>query len=92
MPEPRGSTVLMYHSRLTKPKVSEVNDWFINTEVSTPTVEVYYADIDDCFMKAVPLIKGYKIKYFYGELAWADSQRYAYDIHTQYIHTRSSIW
>jgi hypothetical protein len=82
----------MYKSRLTKPKVSEVTDWFINTEVSSPSVEVYYADIDDFFMKAVPLIKGYKTKYFYGETAWSDSRRYADDIHTKYIHTRSPIW
>ena len=75
------------HSRLTKPKVSEVKNWLFNKETSSPVVEVYYADIDDAFMKAVPLIKGYKIKYFYGENAWSDSHRYAGDIYNKHIYS-----
>ena len=75
------------HSRLVKPKVSEVKNWLFNKETSSPVVEVYYADIDDAFMKAVPLIKGYKIKYFYGENAWSDSHRYARDIYNKHIYS-----
>ena len=77
------------HSRLTKPKVSEVKNWLFNKETSSPIVEVYYADIDDAFMKAVPLIKGYKIKYFYGENAWSDSRRYAGDIYNKHIYSNN---
>ena len=77
------------HSRLVKPKVSEVKNWFFNEETSSPVVEVYYADIDDAFMKAVPLVKGYRTKYFYGENAWSDSKRYAGDIYNNYIYKGS---
>lgn len=76
----------MYHSKLTKPKVSDVNHWELNTEISNQYAKAYYADIDDFFMKVVPVLKqnrsnGFKIKYFYGETAWQDSQRYAHDIY-----------
>lgn len=71
------------HSRLTKPKVSEVNKWIIMEDDSNKYVNVYYADIDDAFIKATPVIKGYKVKYFYGENAWSDSRRYAGDIYSK---------
>ena len=51
----------MYNSRLAKPKVSEVNEWILNEELSNPSVNVYYADIDAFFFRAVG--KGVKIKY-----------------------------
>ena len=75
------------HSGLTKPKVSEVKAWIYASDLGNKIVEVYYADIDDAFIKAVPLIKGYKIKYFYGENAWSDSRRYAGDIYNKHIYS-----
>jgi hypothetical protein len=69
------------HSRLTKPKVSEVTEWILMLDNSNPVVKVYYANIDDAFIKVAPIKLGYKVKYFYGENAWADSRRYANDIY-----------
>lgn len=69
----------MYNSRLAKPKVSEVNEWILNEDLSNPSVNVYYADIDAFFFRAVG--KGIKTKYFYGETAWQDARRYADDNH-----------
>jgi len=37
-------------------------------------------------MKAIPLVKGYRTKYFYGETAWSDSQMYARDIYTAVVY------
>lgn len=75
----------MYHSNLTKPKVSDVKMWEQHTELSNRFVDVYYADIDHFFFKVVPIKQirqaGHKLKYFYGETAWQDSQRYAHDIY-----------
>jgi len=85
MPESCGGTVLM-HSRLTKPKVSEVKQWFLMEDASNSIVRVYFADIDDAFIKAVPRRKGYRTKYFYGENAWSDSRRYAADIYSKELH------
>ena len=67
----------MYHSKLSKPKVSDVRHWDIVTELSNSIASVYTADIDDFFFKVTG--KGVKTKYFYGEMAWQDSQRYASD-------------
>jgi hypothetical protein len=53
---------------------------------SNPLAKVYYANIDDAFIKVAPKIKRYKVKYFYGENAWADSRRYANDIYSDYMH------
>jgi len=77
------------HSRLTKPKVSEVKVWIYASDLSNKVVEIYYADIDDAFMKVKPLIKGYKTKYFYGENAWSDSSRYAGDIYNKHIYSNN---
>jgi hypothetical protein len=74
------------HSRLTKPKVSEVKAWIYASDLGNKIVEIYYADIDDAFIKAIPLVKGYRTKYFYGETAWSDSQMYARDIYTEVMH------
>ena len=74
------------HSRLVKPKVSEVKEWILMVDNSNPIAKVYYADIDDAFIKVIPKMKSYKVKYFYGENAWSDSRRYAGDIYTNYIH------
>lgn len=67
----------MYHSNLTKPKVSQVGHWNIVTELCNSIANVYTADIDDFFFKVSG--KKVKTKYFYGETAWQDSQRYASD-------------
>ena len=69
-----------------KPKVGQVKHWTYDPELSNQIVEVYYADIDNAFIKAAPVVKGYKVKYFYGETAWMDSRRYAGDIYTQVMH------
>ena len=74
------------HSRLTKPKVSEVKVWTLMPDLASPLAKVYYADIDDAFLKVKPRLKGYKVKYFYGENAWADARRYAGDVYTAYMH------
>ena len=76
----------MCPSNLTKPKVSDVNNWEFNPDISNQYAKAYHADIDYFFMKVVPSLKqnrsnGFKIKYFYGETAWQDSQRYAHDIY-----------
>lgn len=69
-----------------KPKVSQVKQWTYDAELSNQIVEVYYADIDNAFIKVAPVVKGYKVKYFYGETAWMDSRRYAGDVYTQVMH------
>lgn len=69
-----------------KPKVGQVKQWTYDAELSNQMVEVYYADIDNAFIKAAPVVKGYKVKYFYGETAWMDSRRYAGDVYTQVMH------
>ena len=71
---------------MSKPKVREVKQWTYDTKLSNQIVEVYYADIDNAFIKAAPVVKGYKVKYFYGETAWMDSRRYAGDVYTQVMH------
>jgi hypothetical protein len=69
-----------------KPKVGQVKHWTYDEDASNQIVEVYWADIDNAFFKAAPVVKGYKVKYFYGETAWMDSRRYAGDIYTQVMH------
>jgi hypothetical protein len=63
---------------MNKPKVSSVTKWIVNEELSNRFATVYYADIDSDFMKVVG--NGHRTQYFYGELAWSDSQRLAGDI------------
>lgn len=67
----------MYHSGLVKPKVSEVRYWNTIAELSNKVCTVSTANIDDFFFKVTG--KGVRTKYFYGENAWSDSQRYASD-------------
>lgn len=69
-----------------KPRVGQVKHWTYDAELSNQIVEVYYADIDNAFIKAAPVVKGYKVKYFYGETAWMDSRRYAGDVYTEVMH------
>ncbi len=72
--------------RSMKPKVSDVKVWIYASDLGNNIVEVYYADIDDAFIKAAPLVKGYRTKYFYGETAWMDSRRYAGDVYNEVLH------
>ena len=74
------------HSRLTKPKVSEVSKWLLMYEESNQSAQVHYADIDEAFLRVKPMVKGYRMKYFYGETAWMDARRYAGDIYTAVLH------
>jgi len=69
-----------------KPKVSQVKQWTYDADASNEIVEIYWADIAHDFIKAAPVVKGYKVKYFYGETAWMDSRRYAGDIYTEVMH------
>lgn len=71
---------------MSKPKVANVKVWTYDAELSNKIVEVYYADVDNAFIKATPMVKGYRTKYFYGETAWMDSRRYAGDVYTQVMH------
>ena len=54
--------------------------------MSNDSAGVYYADINDDFIMVLPMKQGYKKKYFYGEVAWSDARRYAYDIHVKELY------
>lgn len=71
---------------MSKPKVSQVKSWYPIKEQSNDSAALYYADIDDAFIMVLPMKQGYKKKYFYGELAWMDAIRYAYDINIKEMH------
>jgi hypothetical protein len=58
-----------------KPKVSEVSGW---TRIfHHANIEVYEADNYRDYYKAIP--KGDRPKYFFGESAWMNTQRFAVD-------------
>ena len=59
-----------------KPKVSEVTSW--DRLYHDVNVEVYEASNIADFYKVTPLLQ--RSKYFFGETAWMDAQRYAVDI------------
>jgi hypothetical protein len=63
---------------MSKPTVSQVKKWIENEFISNSVAKVYVADINDDFFKVVG---GKKAKYFYGETAWQDAQRFASDIY-----------
>jgi hypothetical protein len=63
---------------MSKPKVSEVKNWIQNEFISNSSATVLFADINNDFFKVVG---GGKVKYFYGELAFSDAQRFASDIY-----------
>lgn len=63
---------------MSKPTVSQVKKWIENEFISNSAAKVFFADIDDCFFKVTG---GKKVKYFYGETAWSDAQRFASDIY-----------
>jgi hypothetical protein len=70
-----------------KPKVSAVGKWTLMYDESNQIANVEYADIDDAFIRVRPMVKDYRMKYFYGETAWMDARRYAGDIYTNWVHT-----
>lgn len=58
-----------------KPRVSEVSGW---TRIfDHDNIEVYEADNYHNYYKAIP--KGERPKYFFGESAWMNTQRFAVD-------------
>lgn len=63
---------------MSKPKVSEVKSWVQNEFISNSSATVLVADINDDFFKVVG---GGKVKYFFGETAWSDAERFASDIY-----------
>ena len=71
---------------MSKPKVSQVKEWFFMSEESNDNAKLYYADIDNAFIRVMPNPTLGKVKYFYGELAWSDARRYAYDIHVKELY------
>lgn len=70
---------------MSKPKVSEVKKWIENPFISNSVATVLVADINDDFFKVVG---GGKVKYFYGETAHSDSERFASDIYFKDLYGR----
>lgn len=66
---------------MKKPKVSEIKNWIQNPFISYSSVVIYQAEENEDFFKVES--KGFKTKYFYGETAWQDAERYASDIYFQ---------
>ena len=60
---------------MRKPSVSQVESW--NRVFHQETVEVYEASNYDDYYKVTAY--GIRPKYFYGETAWMDAQRFALD-------------
>ena len=56
------------------------------SEESNDTAKLYYADIDNAFIRVMPNPNIGKVKYFYGELAWSNARRYAYDLHVKELY------
>jgi hypothetical protein len=61
-----------------KPSASQVKNWVEEESLSNPSSTVYSADTEEDFYK---VIGGGKTKYFYGETAWQDAERFASDIY-----------
>ena len=62
---------------MAKPSVSLVKEWEVSDETEHFCMYVGTAVFEDDYFKVVTSDK--KTKLFYGEMAWADAQRYAYD-------------
>ncbi len=60
----------------------EVNQWTLQEESSNETARVYLADIEHGLFYKVEET-GKRPKYFYGETAWQDANRYADDRHVR---------
>lgn len=65
-------------SQMAKPSVNAVKEWELVFESDLVKVEVGTAEFPEDYWRVIPA--GGKPKYFYGETAWSDSQRYAGDI------------
>jgi len=65
---------------MKRPSVNDVSEWMLH-ENSNPTAQVFVADIDFGFFYCVK-VTGKRPKYFYGETAWQDAERYADDCHS----------
>lgn len=64
---------------MAKPSVSLVKDWTVIYDSETVKLEVGTAVFAEDYWKMTNKTNG-KVKYFYGEMAWADSQREASDL------------
>ncbi len=63
---------------MPKPSVNAVKEWEVVFESEIVRVEVGTAEFPEDYWKVIPA--GQKPKYFYGELAWSDSRRFASDL------------
>lgn len=62
---------------MAKPSVTKVKSWDLQDETDTYSIYVGTAVFEDDYFKVITSDK--KTKYFYGEMAWSDAERYAYD-------------
>lgn len=69
---------------MAKPSVSLVKHWDIQDETDAYKIWVGTAVFADDYFK-VETSDG-KTKLFYGETAWSDAERYAYDFETSVIY------
>jgi hypothetical protein len=69
---------------MPKPSVALVKSWDLQDETDTYTIEVGTAVFADDYFK-VTTSNG-KTKLFYGEMAWSDAERYAYDYEMSVIY------
>ena len=61
---------------MAKPSVALVREWITSYASDVVTVQYGTAVFDEDYWKVIA--KG-KTKYFYGETAWSDAERYARD-------------
>jgi hypothetical protein len=64
---------------MAKPSVSLVKDWYVAYDSDLVQLSVGTAVFDEDYWQLLNKATGKK-KYFYGELAWADSRREASDL------------
>lgn len=59
------------------------SQWVFDGELSNVSANVYFAVSDSDYFKVV--VKG-KSKFFKGESAWSDAQRYAWDVYSNALY------
>lgn len=64
---------------MAKPSITLVKNWYIAYDSDLVELAVGTAVFDEDYWRVTNRVTGKK-KYFYGELAWADSRREASDI------------
>lgn len=69
---------------MSKPSVALVKEWELQDETDNYSIYVGTAVFDDDYFKVVTSDK--KTKLFYGEMAWSDAERYAYDYEMKVIY------